>query len=90
MHANTCADRKPTLDNVANCSNNSEFHMVDVFCFCTFTIDLCVLMLTRKQHVDLDNMKRCLAETLISKTPGLDTLVLDNVLKCIPVNITAW
>lgn len=67
MTADKYADVKSTLLDIVNVFPDNDFHTGHVFCFCTFSIDLCVLMLTRKQHVDVDDVMYCLTESLVCK-----------------------
>lgn len=67
-----CTDVTSGLVDVLNClpSKDGEFNMCHVVCFCVFSIDLCALMLNRKQHVNVENVMRCLVETLFCRNPN--------------------
>lgn len=69
--ADKYADVKSTLVDVVNCFplKNDKFNKSHVVCFCAFSVDLCVLMLNRKQDVNVNNVMQCLVESLISKNP---------------------
>lgn len=85
MTADKHADVKSTLLEIANVftANDDDFHMGHVFCFCTFSIDLCVLMLSRKQHNNVADVMYCLTESLVCKNIDACT----DFLKCILVII---
>ncbi len=73
MIADNYSDVKSSLAVYCFPLNDNEFHKGHVVCFCTFSIDLCVLMLNRKHRVDVDNVMSYLVESLFSKNPNACT-----------------
>ena len=62
---------KSILADVLKCIplNNDEFHYGHVAAFCTYSIDLCVAMLNRKQYVDVENVMYDIVTSLLCKNP---------------------
>ncbi len=71
--ADKYTDVKSTLVDILNCFplNDDEFHKGHVTCFCAFSTDLCILMLNRKQDVDVNSVKQCLVELLTGKNSNV-------------------
>lgn len=61
--------------------NDNEFHKGHVSCICAFSIDLCLLMLNRKRHVNISSVMSCLVEAMFCKNPN----ACCDFLKCLSV-----